>query len=40
MFLFTDDSPLQGNALHLLDSYRLLKVKGTTASFRWQPAAS
>ena len=37
--LYMDPAPSQvRDAPHLLGSYRLLKVRGSTASFRWQPA--
>ncbi|MEK7951575.1 hypothetical protein [Luteolibacter soli] len=37
--LYMDPVPSEvRNTPHLLGSYRLLKVRGSTASFRWQPA--
>jgi len=38
--LYMDPVPSEvRNAPHLLGSYRLLKVRGSTASYRWQPAS-
>lgn len=38
--LYMDPVPSQERSMpHLLGSYRLLKVRGSTASFRWQPAS-
>lgn len=39
--LYMDPQPSEVRGIpHLLGSYRLLKIKGSTASFRWQPAAA